>query len=371
MPHGQYQPKQLGTLLEILHSRRASGTLRVNAAIDAQPKARSRVLVLQDGEITYGGYGIPAPVSLAKKLTKQFKPAISEIALKFAKEKVTDPASARELLEILCKIRVLSWEQIESFVLARTASVLEQILPYAGRFQFNPKVEFDLTYGEARRGLNLSKLKFDVARRHKEWSYLAPTIPSMNAVPHLPQMGLERVPLATVRQHLQQWVNGKRTLVDIAETIDRDPLQVARFYLTWAQIGWVDFKESLATEHKNLPTILSVDDSPTIQMRILQALGDRYKVLLASNGSDGLNLLLLDREPVSLLLLDINLPDVDGLEICRTVRSLPKFRDLPIVMLTTKNTLVDKMKGIIAGSDRYLAKPIETEKLLKVVSELV
>lgn len=371
MPHGKYQPKQLGTLLNILRSHRASGTLYVKATIAPDARARSRVLVFQGGEMTYGDYGIPDRFSLARKLTKQFKPAMSEIALKFAREKAANSTSARELLEILCKIRVLNWKQIESFVLARTAIALEQILPHAGQFQFKPTVEFDLTYGEAHRGLNLSQLKFNIARRHKEWSYLAPTIPSMDAVPHLLQTDLKRLPLPKVRQHLYQWVDGKHTLVDIAEKIDRDPLQLARLYQTWAQIGWIGFKENCASDLKNLPTILSVDDSPTIQMRILQALGDRYKVLLASNGSDGLNLLLLDREPISLLLLDINLPDIDGLEMCRTVRSLPKFRDLPIVMLTTRNTLVDKMKGIIAGTNRYLTKPIETEKLLKVVSEFV
>lgn len=93
--------------------------------------------------MTYGDYGIPDRFSLARKLTKQFKPAMSEIALKFAREKAANSTSARELLEILCKIRVLNWKQIESFVLARTAIALEQILPHAGQFQFKPTVEFD------------------------------------------------------------------------------------------------------------------------------------------------------------------------------------------------------------------------------------
>jgi CheY-like chemotaxis protein len=371
MPHGQHHPKQLGTLLKILQSRRASGTLHVDVAIAGRFPARSRVFVWCNGAITYGGTAIPDRCSFARKLVKRFKPSMSEIAIKFAKEKATHPDSAQEILEILCKTRILTWDRIESFAREQTAIALEQILPYGGQFQFHPAIEFDLTYGETRRGLNWSRLKFDLARRSQEWSYLTPIIASMDAIPYLPKKGLERIPLTTVRQHLQQWVNGKRTIVDIAEKIDRDPLALARFYLTWAQIGWVDFAGNSTRNDNNLPTILSVEDSSFIQNNIVKILGDRYNILLASNATDGLNLLLLDRAPISLLLLDLNLPDINGLELCRTIRNLPKFRDLPIVILTAQTSLVDKMKGIIAGTNRYLTKPFNAQTLLQIIGELV
>lgn len=65
------------------------------------------------------------------------------------------------------------------------------------------------------------------------------------------------------------------------------------------------------------------------------------------------------------------MPDIDGLEMCKTLRSIPKFRNLPIVMVTARDTLVDKMKGQIAGTNRYLTKPFDTEKLLAVIGEFL
>ncbi len=63
------------------------------------------------------------------------------------------------------------------------------------------------------------------------------------------------------------------------------------------------------------------------------------------------------------------MPDIDGLELCRTVRSMPQFRNLPIVMVTARDGLVDKAKGQISGSTEYLTKPFGVEKLRAVVGK--
>lgn len=146
-------------------------------------------------------------------------------------------------------------------------------------------------------------------------------------------------------------------------------MQLARSYMIWAEAGWVVFNGNKPIENKELSTILSVDDSPIVQTMIKRSLGDRYNLLLANNAVDALN--LLNQKQVSLLLLDVTMPDIDGLEMCRTLRSIPKFHDLPIVMLTARDSLVDKMKGQIAGTNRYLTKPFHAEKLLEVVGEFI
>jgi len=157
--------------------------------------------------------------------------------------------------------------------------------------------------------------------------------------------------------------------------LNKDPLQIAQSYFTWTNLGWVTFNGITSTptqdnrQGQKVPTILAVDDSPIIQTMIKRALGNHYQVFVAGNASEGLN--LLNKKPVSLLLLDVTMPDIDGLEMCRTVRSIPKFRKLPIIMLTAKDTLVDKMKGQIAGTNHYLTKPFNPEKLLELVSQYV
>ena len=65
------------------------------------------------------------------------------------------------------------------------------------------------------------------------------------------------------------------------------------------------------------------------------------------------------------------MPDMDGLEVCKTLRSIPKFRALPIIMVTARDGLVNKVKGQIAGTNRYLTKPFDAEELLSVVNEFV
>jgi twitching motility two-component system response regulator PilG len=72
-----------------------------------------------------------------------------------------------------------------------------------------------------------------------------------------------------------------------------------------------------------------------------------------------------------MLLLDVSMPGVDGLELCRTLRSLPHFSELPIIMLTGRDTVFDKVQGRLAGATEYLTKPFEIKQLREACSRLV
>jgi len=72
----------------------------------------------------------------------------------------------------------------------------------------------------------------------------------------------------------------------------------------------------------------------------------------------------LDQELPDLLLLDLMLPDMDGMELCRLIKSDPKFSSLPIIMLTARIDLQDRVKGLDYGADDYITKPFEGEELL-------
>jgi twitching motility two-component system response regulator PilG len=112
------------------------------------------------------------------------------------------------------------------------------------------------------------------------------------------------------------------------------------------------------------PTLLAVDDSTVMQEMIKQALANDYNVLVADSAKKALSLIY--KQPVAMLLLDVSMPEVDGLELCRTLRSLPQFRDLPIIMLTARDTVFDKVQGRLAGATRYLTKPFDAEQLRAV-----
>lgn len=117
------------------------------------------------------------------------------------------------------------------------------------------------------------------------------------------------------------------------------------------------------------PTILAVDDSPVVHQMVRRTLGDAYRVLVADNATDALSIVY--QEDVSLVLLDVSMPDIDGLELCRTVRSLPQFKGLPVVMLTGRNGAFDRVQGRLAGASEYLTKPFEADVLRQTISRLL
>ncbi|GBF80769.1 response regulator [Aphanothece sacrum] len=369
----QYQAQQLSSLLNTIQKKAQSGTFHIKTLPQPDHPSRSRILVYHRGQITYGGSHIPYIPRLAQKLIKQFKPNVSKTTIEFVQQKTTNLKSAREFLQILCKLRVLTWEQIESYAQTQVAITLEQLLPYAGQIGFNPIVEFDIVYGDDGHCLNESKLKSELVLRQEQWSALAPTIKSMEAIPCLSKDGLEIISHESTRLHAQKYIDGKRSIVEIAQQSGEDPLELAQLYLTGFHTNWIVFEgTSTITNNKELhqlPTILSVDDSPIVQTMIKRALGDRYNVLLANNAIDALQ--ILNNKTVDLLLLDVTMPVINGLEMCKTIRSIPKFRNLPIVMVTARDTLIDKMKGQIAGTNLYLTKPFDAEKLLAVVEQFL
>jgi DNA-binding response OmpR family regulator len=118
-----------------------------------------------------------------------------------------------------------------------------------------------------------------------------------------------------------------------------------------------------------LPTIIAVDDSTVMQQTIKNALGKEYRVLVTDNAVDALSMIY--HEPVVLLLLDVSMPGIDGLELCRTVRSLPQYERLPIIMLTARDGAFDKVQGRLAGATEYLTKPFDSDKLREVIARLI
>ncbi|KKI99966.1 response regulator [Prochlorothrix hollandica] len=116
-------------------------------------------------------------------------------------------------------------------------------------------------------------------------------------------------------------------------------------------------------------TVLAVDDSKIMQEMILRALHETYEVLVADNAVDALTAIC--HRAVDLLLLDVSMPDIDGLELCRTVRSMPQFKHLPIIMLTSRNSPFDKVQGRVAGATDYLTKPFEADQLRQAIGQIL
>src|SRR6476661_1612356 len=117
-----------------------------------------------------------------------------------------------------------------------------------------------------------------------------------------------------------------------------------------------------------VPTVLVVDDSPTVR-KIVQMTLQREQIRAITAG-DGLSALtsVADEMP-ALILLDIQLPRMDGYHICQIIRKNLQFRQIPIMLLSGKDGLFDKMRGRLVGSTEYLTKPFDSVELVQTVKK--
>ncbi len=129
-------------------------------------------------------------------------------------------------------------------------------------------------------------------------------------------------------------------------------------------------KPQAMTANSNVtPTVLAVDDSVVMQELIKKVLSPDYRVLVSDSAVDALS--LLSQENIALLLLDVSMPEIDGLEFCRTIRSLPQFQTLPIIMLTARDRAFDKVQGRLAGASEYLTKPFDAAQLRQAIQRFI
>lgn len=114
--------------------------------------------------------------------------------------------------------------------------------------------------------------------------------------------------------------------------------------------------------------ILVVDDEQAVRESLRRSLAfNGYDVSLAEDGVEGLE--KIQREQPDLVILDVMMPQMDGLEVCRTLRSTGY--DRPILMLTARDGVADRVAGLDAGADDYLPKPFALEELLARVRSLM
>lgn len=217
---------------------------------------------------------------------------------------------------------------------------------------------------------------------NQAWKNAKLTAYSPNKSPLIKQAELLQKNVSpSVYQALANLLNGRYTLHDLARQMKRDIVQVTRPLLPYIQSGWVelvnlpDFPSPVNisvpasfVRSAKAPLIACVDDSPLVCQTMAQ--------LLSSEGyqffgvTDGLRAIatLLSRKP-DLIFLDLVMPNTNGYEICTQLRKLSMFRDIPIVILTGNDGIVDQVRARLVGASDFLSKPIEPETVLNVINK--
>ena len=120
-----------------------------------------------------------------------------------------------------------------------------------------------------------------------------------------------------------------------------------------------------------ISTVLIVDDSGAMRSLLvstLEQLGN-FRIVQAANGFEALR--LLPREQIDLLITDINMPEINGLELLSFVRNNPLYKTIPVIIVSTEGSRKDIEKGISLGANEYLVKPFVSERLIELVNKLL
>jgi YesN/AraC family two-component response regulator len=126
-------------------------------------------------------------------------------------------------------------------------------------------------------------------------------------------------------------------------------------------------KNELKTEE--VPVVLVVDDNKEICMALNDLLKDTYKVFVASDGKQALE--IADKEDIDIIVSDIMMPVMDGIELCNKLKGELKTSHIPVVLLTAKSEIENELTGLRVGADAYITKPFNDEKVLLTLRNII
>ena len=118
------------------------------------------------------------------------------------------------------------------------------------------------------------------------------------------------------------------------------------------------------------PKLLIADDDASLRLLVSATLSSEdYEILQAATGTEALQITQSERP--RLVLLDVRMPGLDGIEVCRRIKADPELQATWVVMLTAEDAKADKEAGLAAGADAYLTKPFWPLQLLTVIERLM
>ncbi len=127
--------------------------------------------------------------------------------------------------------------------------------------------------------------------------------------------------------------------------------------------------EPEAKHNPNLPNLLIVDDNYDIIQLISQSLNTKFNIRYALNGQDALK--KLSSQLPDVVISDIMMPGITGLELCRKIKSEDRTKHLPVILLTAKSASIDNLEGLKSGADHYITKPFQMDLLEETINNIL
>jgi twitching motility two-component system response regulator PilG len=218
-----------------------------------------------------------------------------------------------------------------------------------------------------------------VVQSLKTWQDLAPHITSpLQRVGFAPATAIPELSLRSLRQQvgpeatttLQEALEHQPCFYQLAVDLDMQITPLAQLLRPLIQEGYLTLHPYVNPPRTQRPTVACIDDSPTVQRTVKLVLQKQgYQVLSITNPLQAVNI-LAGTQP-DLILLDISMPQMDGYNLCRLLRQQNQLKETPIVMLTGRDTVVDKVRSRFLGASGYVTKPFDMRTLTDVVTRYV
>jgi twitching motility two-component system response regulator PilG len=221
--------------------------------------------------------------------------------------------------------------------------------------------------------LEVAPLVTKTIRQVQQWKQLYPAIQHPDqylSITH-PEQLRSKIP-ERAYSSLSRWAERKLTLRQLFRALNRDLLTIAQGLYPYAERGWIQFISETASEERRSqtvrtrgkrPHILCIDDDLTVGKSIeLMLEQSPYHLTLLTEPLQSFSQIFT--QPPDLILCDIAMPDLEGYELCGMLRQTQAFRQTPIVMLTGKEGLIDRVKARMVGATDYLTKPFGAGELL-------
>ena len=266
----------------------------------------------------------------------------------------------------------LSLQQVRNLIFSLTQEALVQLLalPQAA-LQFERTVGLDPILLSA----PFKQIILPVRRFINQWVQLRPEIsspfqrPLVTNLEHFSQVLWQKAESPERIQLLSDALMQNLCIYEAAYRLNMDALELATSLQPLVQAGAVTIAPYRLPQKDNRPVIACIDDSKTVQRNVqLTLTASGYQVLELME--PGRALTTLARHKPALILMDISMPEIDGYELCRLLRQSTRLREVPIVMLTGRDGLVDRIRARMVGATDYMTKPFAPQQLLTLVQKL-
>ncbi|GET37372.1 response regulator [Microseira wollei] len=230
--------------------------------------------------------------------------------------------------------------------------------------------------------LEIGPVVAKIMKQVQEWKQFHPHIQSPDQCPIVADAAKLRQALPeNTFKILEHWADGKTSIRRMARYLNREILPVARAIYPYVKQGWVQllYSGQVATAtgrelalfgETGSKSIVFIDDGVATCKAVEYTLKQHgYAVAAISHPVKALSL-VFEIKP-DLILCDIAMPELDGYEICAMLRRATAFRQTPIIMLTSKDGFIDRVKARMVGATDYLTKPFGDSELLMLVEKYV